>query len=205
MLSTANCWFVVQQQLLWRSLPHVKTELEQFQNCSFLEIDANRSQVNVKVRARDSDDAAHWSWVKGRWRGFIWITCISFKGETSAQSCVVSTSVEQCVKKVSVFQLTAMWSCSALQCVEVWFKLLRNLAPVGDRRELPMHSSLNLVGTTSSSLLSSTSSSCDFPVNLNLLKLICLLSDLVLAWAEQASKQASKAGRRMHSGWGSSW
>ena len=191
--------FVVQQQLLlWRSLPRVKTELEQFHNCSFLEIDSDRSQVNVKVRAMDSDDAAHWSWVKGGWRDFIWITCISFKGETSAQSCVVSTSVEQCVKKVSVFQLTAMWSCSALQCVEVGFKLLRNLAPVGDRRELPMHSSLNLVGTTSSSpsssLLSSTSSSCDFPVNLNLLKLICLLPDLVLAWAEQASKQ-SKAKR----------
>ena len=93
--------FVVQQQQqLWRSLPRVKTELEQFHNCSFLEIDANRSQVNMKVRARDSNDAAHWSWVKGRWRwGFIWITCISFKGETSAQSCVVSTSVEQCVKK----------------------------------------------------------------------------------------------------------
>ena len=94
--------------------------------------------------------------------------------------------MEQCVKKVSVFQLTAMWSCSALQCVEAGFKLLRNLAPVGDRRELPMHSSLNLVGTTSSSLLSSTSSSCDFPVNLNLLKLICLLPDLVLAWAKKS-------------------
>ena len=115
--------------------------------------------------------------------------------------CTELRSEHQCgtmCKKVSVFQLTAMWSCSALQCVEVGFKLLRNLAPVGDRRELPMHSSLNLVGTTSSSpsssLLSSTSSSCDFPVNLNLLKLICLLPDLVLAWAEQASKaKQSKA------------